>query len=256
MKDQLNREVKIDFIPNRIVCLVPSLTEMLVDLGLRDKIVGVTKFCVHPIDIRTTAQVVGGTKNLKIYKIEELKPDFILANKEENEFDGVETLSESYPVYVSDINSIEDLFQLINDLSEIFKIPKTSKELIENIEASFITFKREIKNLPKLKVAYFIWKDPWMIVGSSTFINYMLELNNFENVYKDFPRYPEVDIEKLKTLDYVFLSSEPFPFKDQHKAEFDIHPDRIKIVDGEYFSWYGSRLIKAFDYFQTLRDKL
>lgn len=256
MKDQLCRELQLNSIPNRIVCLVPSLTEMLIDLGLRDKIIGVTKFCVHPLDIKTTAEVIGGTKTIKINKIDALKPDFILANKEENEFEVIEKLSKNHSVYVSDINTIDDLFQLIKDLNEIFKIPETSKELSENIKASFIKFRRKIENEPKLKVAYFIWKRPWMVAGSSTFINYMLELNNFENVYKDLHRYPEVDIENLKSVDYVFLSSEPFPFKDQHKSEFEVDANRIEIVNGEYFSWYGSRLIEAFDYFQQLRDKL
>lgn len=256
MKDQLDRELNFEAIPSRMVCLVPSLTELLVDLGLLDKLVAVTKFCVHPKDIRTTTEVIGGTKSIKIEKIEELKPDFILANKEENEFEDVNTLSEHHSVYVSDISNIDDLFKLIQDLDEIFKIPKASKQLIENIEASFIKFRRKIENLPKLKVAYFIWRKPWMVVGSSTFINYMLKLNNFENVYEDLPRYPEVDLEKLKSVDYVFLSSEPFPFKDKHKAEFNMLSDKIKIVDGEYFSWYGSRLVKSFDYFQKLRDKL
>jgi ABC-type Fe3+-hydroxamate transport system substrate-binding protein len=95
-----------------------------------------------------------------------------------------------------------------------------------------------------------------MVVGSSTFINYMLALSGFENVYADLPRYPEVDIEKLKSVDYVFLSSEPFPFKEEHTREIPVDPSKIKIVDGEFFSWYGSRLIHAFDYFLELRDKL
>lgn len=256
MKDQLNRELNFESIPDRIVCLVPSLTEMLVDLGLQNKIVGVTKFCVHPKHIRTTSEVIGGTKTIKINKIEELKPHFILANREENEFEDIEKLSQNHSVYVSDIRKIDDLLQLIKDLNEIFKIPKTSKQLIENIEFNFIKFRKKIENEPRLKVAYFIWKDPWMVTGSSTFINYMLNLNNFQNVYEDLQRYPEIDIEKLKLVDYIFLSSEPFPFKEEHKSEFAIHPDKIKIVDGEFFSWYGSRLVKAFDYFEKLRDKL
>ncbi|MFO7745244.1 MAG: helical backbone metal receptor [Psychroflexus sp.] len=256
MKDQLNRALHFDITPGRIVCLVPSLTEMLVDLGLQDKIVGVTKFCVHPKDIRTTAEIVGGTKTIKTEKIEELKPDFILANKEENDFDNVEILSKDYLVYVSDINSIEDLLQLIWDLGEIFAIPYRSKQLADDIKTSFINFRREVKNYPKLKVAYFIWRNPWMVVGSSTFIDYMLKLNNFDNVYDDLPRYPEVSIHQLKSVDYVFLSSEPFPFKVQHKKEFEMNTHKIHIVDGEYFSWYGSRLVKAFDYFKQLRDKL
>lgn len=256
MKDQLHRALDVDTIPERIVCLVPSLTEMLVDLGLKHKLLGVTKFCVHPQDIRTHAEVIGGTKNIKHDSIQEINPDFILANKEENELEDVERLSESCPVYVSDINSIEDLLQLIRDLGELFSIPERSRQLADDIQTSFIKFSRETQHQPILKIAYFIWRDPWMVAGSSTFIDYMLKLNNFDNVYKDLPRYPEVDIHQLKPVDYIFLSSEPFPFKDQHKNEFEMNPDKIQIVDGEYFSWYGSRLLKAFDYFGQLRDKL
>lgn len=256
MKDQLKRSLHITSVPNRIVCLVPSLTEMLVDLGLKDKLVGVTKFCVHPEDIRSTAEIIGGTKTVKVDKIKSLQPDLILANKEENELEVIEKLTEDHSVYVSDINKIEDLLQLIRDIDEIFKILENSKQLVDSIETNFIKFRRKSKEQPKLKVAYFIWRDPWMVVGASTFINYMLELNNFENVYKELPRYPEVDIKNLVAVDYVFLSSEPFPFKDQHKLEFKIPAEKIKIVDGEYFSWYGSRLLQAFDYFLKLRDNL
>ncbi|SDG70486.1 ABC transporter substrate-binding protein [Psychroflexus sediminis] len=256
MKDQLHRALDVDTIPERIVCLVPSLTEMLVDLGVKHKLLGVTKFCVHPQDIRTHAEVIGGTKNIKHDSIQALSPDFILANKEENELEDIEQLSESHPVYVSDINSIEDLLQLIRDLGELFSIPERSSQLADDIQTSFIKFSRETRHQPTLKVAYFIWRDPWMVVGSSTFIDYMLKLNNFDNVYDDSARYPEVDIHQLKPVDYIFLSSEPFPFKDQHKKEFEMNPDQIHIVDGEYFSWYGSRLLKAFDYFGQLRDKL
>lgn len=256
MRDQLDRLLNFDSVPHRIVCLVPSLTEMLVDLGLKDKIVGVTKFCVHPKYIRKTAEVIGGTKSIKIGKIKGLQPDFILANKEENSFENINVLSENHSVYVSDIKTIDDLLELIKDLSEIFKIQQKANLLIEGIQTNFIKFRREMKNLPTLKVAYFIWRDPWMVTGSSTFINYLLKLNNFENVYEDLLRYPEVDIKSLKPVDYLFLSSEPFPFKDKHKLEFEMNPEKIKIVDGEFFSWYGSRLIKAFEYFNNLRNKL
>lgn len=256
MRDQLNREVNFNSIPLRIVSLVPSLTELLVDLGLRNKIVGVTKFCVHPKDIRKTAVVIGGTKTAKLDKIRSLNPDFILANKEENELDDVDELSRHHSVYVSDIKTIEDLFILIKDLNLIFNIHAEGNALIDKIQSSFIKFRRGMEDQPKVKVAYFIWRDPWMVAGNSTFINYMLKLNNFENVYDNLERYPEVELQNLKEVDYILLSSEPFPFKNKHKDEFKLNSEALKIVDGEYFSWYGSRLIKAFDYFEKLRDKL
>ena len=256
MKDQLGRILHIEATPKRIVCLVPSLTELLVDLGLESKLLGVTKFCVHPEHIRTTKTIIGGTKHLKIDKIMELKPDFILANKEENNKEDVESLSQNSIVYVSDIRSIEDLYQLIKDIENVFNVKEYSRQLIDEMEASFIKFKREIQNLPNLKVAYFIWKDPWMVVGSSTFIHYILGLCHFKNVYADVERYPEIEINHLKDVDLVLLSSEPFPFKAKHKSEIPAENSIIKIVDGEFFSWYGSRLIKAFSYFSNLRDNL
>lgn len=256
MRDQLNRALYFDFVPKRIVCLVPSLTEMLVDLGLQGKIVGVTKFCIHPNDIKKTAEVIGGTKSIKIDKIKDLHPDFILANKEENGFEDISLLSRRHLIYVSDIKNLEDLFQLIKDLGDIFRISTKADQLVRTIHASYNDFITEIQHLPRLKIAYFIWKEPWMVVGSSTFINYVLKLNNLENAYEDFQRYPEVNIKTLKPVDYLFLSSEPFPFKDKHKLEFEINPEKVIIVDGEFFSWYGSRLIKAFEYFKKLRNNL
>ncbi|PKG43664.1 helical backbone metal receptor [Psychroflexus sp. MES1-P1E] len=256
MKDQLGRGLYFETIPQRLVCLVPSLTELLVDLGLRSKLVGVTKFCVHPKDIKENAEIIGGTKNVKFDKIKALQPDFILANKEENTFEDIDLLSNDLKVYVSDINNLKDLKGLITDISFLFGVAEKGLQLIEDIESQFLDFQNFIKNKPKLKVAYFIWRNPWMVVGSSTFINYMLELNNFENVYAHLQRYPEVDIKALKRVDYVLLSSEPFLFKEAHKAELSVKDYKIEIVDGEYFSWYGSRLVKAFSYFKLLRDKL
>jgi ABC-type Fe3+-hydroxamate transport system substrate-binding protein len=256
MKDQLGRELHFETIPKRIVCLVPSLTELLVDLGLRPKLVGVTKFCVHPKDIKESVEIIGGTKNVKLDKIKVLQPDFILANKEENTLEDIYLLSNELKVYVSDINNLKDLKGLITDISFLFCEEEKGRQLIEDIESRFLDFQNFIMNKPKLKVAYFIWRSPWMVVGSSTFINYMLELNNFENVYAHLQRYPEVDIKALPNVDYVFLSSEPFPFKNGHKKELPVEDHKIEIVDGEYFSWYGSRLVKAFSYFKLLRDKL
>lgn len=256
MKDQLSRALNFEAIPKRIVCLVPSLTELLVDLGLRRKLVGVTKFCVHPKDIKKSVEVIGGTKNIKLDKIKTLQPDFILANKEENTFEDIDLLSNDFKVYVSDINNLKDLEGLITDVSFLFGVEEKGQQVIKDIESRFLDFKSFVRNKPRLKVAYFIWRNPWMVVGSSTFINYMLTLNNFENVYAHLQRYPEVDIKALKRVDYVLLSSEPFPFKNHHKPELPVEDHKIEIVDGEYFSWYGSRLIKAFSYFKLLRDKL
>lgn len=257
-KDQLGYTISLDKTPRRIVCLVPSLTELLVDLDLEENIVGVTKFCVHPSYIRKTKTIIGGTKTLKIDKLKQVKPDFILCNKEENTKDMVATCKEIAPTYVSDINSIEDTITLIKALATIFKCTKESTFLQDRLT----TFINNFTALPSTKkVVYFIWKDPWMVAGANTFINHLLELNGFSNVYANTSRYPEIDLQslqKVKSIDYFFLSSEPYPFKEKHlsflKTEFP--NTKMLLVDGEFFSWYGSRLLKAFDYFKKLQTQL
>lgn len=253
-KDQLNRPVLINDCPIRIVSLVPSITELLVDLGLEKHLVGITKFCVHPTDLRKRKVVVGGTKSVKLDKIKALNPHLILCNKEENSQEIVHTLEEIAPVHISDINTLEDCYELIKMYGAIFKVNGEADIIIDNIE-------KERKNLtlkfnsPR-SVAYFIWKAPYMVVGSNTFINAMLHEAGFHNVFEDEVRYPEIDLDhpKLKLAETIFLSSEPYPFKDDHILEIkESYPNKeVKIVDGEYFSWYGSRLIKAFEYFKKL----
>ena len=260
MKDQLNRQLTIENKPRRIVSLVPSQTELLVDLGLRDQIVGITKFCVHPSDLRSEKVVVGGTKQVHFDEIRELDPDIILCNKEENTPEMVAELEKICPVHISDINTIDDCLELIEMYGNLFGIELKSKDLIEIIQSKKQEFEIYTENFKELNVAYFIWKNPWMVVGSETFIDYILNLNRFKNVFADHSRYPEVELSELneKQLDVIFLSSEPFPFKEKHvNAMKTMFPNtKIQIVDGEMFSWYGSRLMKSFDYFKSLHQVL
>ena len=258
--DQLGRKVTLENTPKRIVCLVPSMTELLVDLGLEKNIVGVTKFCVHPDHIRKDKTIVGGTKTVHIHKIYALNPDIILCNKEENTREIVEQCKEIAPVHISDIKNIEDTLQLIKQYGEIFECEKKAEEIIHSIRKKNHDFQIATKNFPIFKVAYFIWRKPWMVAGNNTFINYLLRINKYENVLKNQERYPEVTLEDLKKkdFDFIFLSSEPYPFKEEHLNELqELFPNQqIVLVDGEYFSWYGTRLDKAFNYFLKLRKSL
>lgn len=258
--DQLNRKVKVPDVPKRIVSLVPSQTELLVSLGLEDSIVGVTKFCVHPKHIRKEKKIVGGTKKINYEKIAALHPDIILCNKEENTKEIVETLEKEYTVHVSDIVTVEEALEMIHQYGEIFKKEDQATLLISKIkteEQSLVDF--VAKKAPK-KVAYFIWKNPWMAVGKNTFVNEILELNGFVNVLADKSRYPEINedefIKLIDELDVILLSSEPFPFSEKHVEEVSkMYPNaknKMLLVDGEFFSWYGSRLAHAFAYFRTL----
>ena len=235
----------------RIVSLVPSITETLFDLGLTtDEIVGRTKFCIHPKDYVDKIEIIGGTKNLNIDKIKSLKPDFIIANKEENIKEQVEELMKDFKVLVTNVETLEDNYYLLKQLGHLFG--KEEKAQFFNLK-TYEAFDSQ-KSEKRLKVAYLIWKNPYMTVGGDTFISRILEELGFENLFKNEKRYPEIQLEDLKSADLIFLSSEPFPFKEKHIAEIQkvCKNQKIKIVDGEAFSWYGSHLAKCGKYYREL----
>lgn len=259
MKDQLIRTIDFKTVPTRIVSLVPSQTELLYDLDLENSIVGITKFCVHPPQLKKNKTIVGGTKKINIDKIIDLQPDIILCNKEENTEEIVLACQEICSVHVSDIVTIQDCLELIVQYGVIFKKKNEASKISDRIVVQLNQFNSFVQNKKSLKVAYFIWKDPWMVAGNNTFINHVLERNNFQNVFSKFDRYPEISVYDLPDdLDLILLSSEPFPFKQMHRKELQTYSNSAKLylVDGEMFSWYGSRLIKAFDYFKKLHHKI
>lgn len=261
LKDQLQREINIPNTPERIICLVPSLTELLCDLGLEKFIVGITKFCVYPYHLKQTKTIVGGTKNIKIDKIKGLKPDIILCNKEENTESIVTECNKITLVHVSNIFTLADVFHLIQQYGLLFSCRTEANKIIQKLNFKLSDFKEFTKEIPTKKVAYFIWRNPWMVAGNSTFINHLLQLNKFDNIYKNKDRYPEIELKKIRLEgdpDFVFLSSEPFPFKEEHAFEIGRHTHHAKTVfiNGELFSWYGSRLLKSFDYFKKLHQRI
>lgn len=250
--DQMGRTVLLPRPPQRIVSLVPSQTELLNDLGLNTSVVGITKFCIHPSTWRNHKVIVGGTKNFQLDVIEKLKPDLILGNKEENSKEKIESLCERYPVWMSDIFNLDDALVMIKAIATINEKSKEGEVIAQKIAKNF----SELKKLAMKSVLYLIWREPWMTVGKNTFIDAMLESIGLRNIVKD-QRYPAITLEEMKQLSpqYVFLSSEPYPFKDIHQRELKktLPESKIILVDGEMFSWYGSRLIKAPDYFRTLK---
>lgn len=254
--DMMGREVAIDFPPKRIVSVVPSQTELLYDLGLDEEVVGITKFCVHPDSWFRSKNRVGGTKQLNIEKIRELKPDLILANKEENEREQIEALADEFPVWLSDISTVHDALTMIRSAGAIVDKAEEAEKLAESIEANFSSLRKA--NMPK-RVAYFIWYKPWMSVGQDTFINNMIGTIGWENVLRDYSRYPELTLEQLAEHDpeLILLSSEPYPFKEKHIGEIEavLPGAEVKLVDGEMFSWYGSRMLKATSYFTQLLNE-
>jgi len=247
--DQTGREVKIPFPPRRIVSLVPSITELLFDLGLENEVVGVTKFCIHPANNKPR---IGGTKRLHLAAIKALQPDLIIANKEENEREQVENLMQDHPVWVTDVHNLETALEMITQLSLITDRAEKGNQFVLEIKNAFAELALIEKKPVKTKVAYYIWKDPWMVAGGDTFISSMLEQCGWENVFKDKTRYPEISPAALMHTDcqLVLLSSEPFPFKETHSSFFK--NINVRLVDGEMFSWYGSRILRAAAYFRDI----
>jgi ABC-type Fe3+-hydroxamate transport system substrate-binding protein len=239
--------------PRRIVSLVPSQTELLADLGLEEEVVGVTKFCVHPAHWLKEKTVIGGTKQLHLDRIRQLQPDLIIANQEENDREQVLTLAREFPVWGSRVVDLPSAWEMITAIGAITGRESAAQQLVGSIRDEFV----QLEQFPLRSAAYLIWRKPYMASGGDTFIHAMLRRAGFTNVFGDQDRYPEVSPEALAAADpeVILLSSEPYPFGEKHLAELSaICPKaEIRLVDGEMFSWYGSRLLKAARYFRKLR---
>lgn len=255
--DQLNRMIEISAMPQRIISLVPSQTELLFDLGLDKEVIGITKFCVHPENWFRNKQRIGGTKNVNVDLVSSLKPDLVIANKEENKKEQVEALEKIAPVWISDVNNTTSAFDMMQSVGEITGKQEKANELIHQIKNDLASLSKPIKNY---RTAYLIWKDPYMTVGGDTFIHDMLRLSGFENVFGDVTRYPQIITEELisKKTELILLSTEPYPFKQKHidELQFQLPGAKILLVDGEMFSWYGSRMLYAAGYLNGVMKRI
>ncbi len=237
--DQMDREVTFSFPPRRIVSLVPSQTEYLIDIGA--PVVGRTKFCIHPGGVVKEIPVVGGTKKFRFEEIGKLKPDLIIGNKEENYQEGISILEKKFPVWMSDIYSLEDAFNMMTTVGHLCDLEDSSDQVVKECKRAI----EKVKNSKMGTVIYLIWRNPWMAAGKNTFIDHLIDHLGFENVLLD-GRYPELTTDQIQSLrpERILLSSEPYPFKENHLHELQsVFPNaEIELVDGELYSWYGSRL--------------
>jgi len=259
LTDQTGRTISLNTPARRIVSLVPSQTELLSDLGLNEEVVGITKFCVHPKEWFQTKPRVGGTKQIHPDIIRRLNPDLIIANKEENVKEQIEELSADFPLWISDVSNLESAYQMINQVGMMTGKENDAMTLTAQIKTKFSEYQ---SCLParRLRALYLIWQHPYMSVGGDTFIHSMMEAAGLQNIFADKCRYPELTISDLDNMSpaLLLLSSEPFPFKQKHVDELQPHLPKTKIilVDGEMFSWYGSRLLEAPTYFKKLLEEL
>lgn len=253
----MGHSITLPALPQRIVSLVPSQTELLFYLGLTDQIVGITKFCIHPQPLVKQKTVIGGTKNFRFDVIDELQPDLIIGNKEENYKEGIEALQQKYPVWMSDIYTLEDALQMMEQVGLLTGTAARAAALAQEISTGFEGIQPA---QPTIHTAYFIWREPYMAAGSHNIIDHILQRCGFRNAFSDMARYPEISAEQLRDAapQLILLSSEPYPFKEKHIAEFQsLCPQAlVKVVDGEMFSWYGSRLLYAPDYLQQVVDEV
>jgi ABC-type Fe3+-hydroxamate transport system substrate-binding protein len=246
-----NNSFDLSFVEMKIISLIPSITELLFDLGLEDEVVGITKFCVHPQTWFRNKTRIGGPKSIDIEKINLLQPDLIIANKEENVKEQIEQL-QSRNVIVTDVNNYEEALEMIQSVGRLVRKEVEALHLIKSIQQKFSSL--QIKE--QKTAAYLIWKAPYMTIGHDTFIHSMMERAGFKNVFSQWNRYPTITIDELKNLqpEYILLSSEPYPFKQKHIEELSpmLPHQKMMLVDGEMFSWYGSRMLLAAEYFGQL----
>lgn len=250
--DQMGTPIQLSAPPRRIVSLVPSQTELLFDLGLGDQVVGVTKFCVHPASARKTKTIIGGTKKFDLDRIKSLQPDLAIGNKEENYPEGIEAIRRICPVWMSDVITLDDAHQMIEGVSLLTGKKEEGTMMLKEITDAFSS----IKTVSSRRILYLMWYDPWMAAASGTFIHSVIERAGWINVAAEQTRYPMITGKQILDMnpDVVLLSSEPFPFGPKHEAEIrQWLPDAVvRFVDGEFFSWYGSRLRLAPNYIQSL----
>jgi ABC-type Fe3+-hydroxamate transport system substrate-binding protein len=255
--DSMGNRVKWEVPAQRVVSCVPSVSELVYALGAGHRLVGCTKFCVYPPQLRDQCTLVGGTKNLNLSTIRNLKPDLIIGVKEENRKGPLEALKSEFPVYIADVVTLENALGLISDVGCLLGLEEQASQMIHSIRRDM-----EATTGPALakrkKVLYLIWKNPWMVAGGDTFIHHCLHWGGWDNLMHNHFRYPTVSMEEMKKWDpeEIFLSSEPYPFgeEDQMLLEKEFPSAKIRLVDGSLFSWYGSRMLQMKQYFASLQD--
>ena len=247
--------------PRRIVSLCPSITETLIDFGLSDQIVGVTRFCIHPADVVGDLKKVGGTKDPNIDAILAAKPDLVLMNAEENRREDYEILAREVAVDVSEPRRVEDVPALLRHLGQITGVQRGAQRATELEDAmDRLARARTDRNHRKFSFAYMIWQNPWMTVSSSTYVDDLLSLAGGENIFAHADtRYPTVDLEDIqrRTPDIVLLADEPFPFKSSHakSVESQTHIP-TEVISGDDCCWHGVRSIRGVHLATELFERL
>ena len=256
VEDALGKQFDSDSRYRRIVSLVPSQTEYIINLigdNTTYKVLCRTKFCIHPSNKVSDITIVGGTKQIHINKIKALNPDIVICNKEENTQEIVKEIEPHFQVFTTEIISIDSALDYMMRIAKLLDLADNGNKINTQIKQAIIGY----QPIEQKKAIYLIWKNPYMAAGGDTFIDKMMYAAGFNNVLHDQMRYPSVTIDEIKALrpNVIFLSSEPYPFEDKHLSEFDKLDITTCVVDGEMFSWYGTRMLKSWKYFKKLSKK-
>jgi ABC-type Fe3+-hydroxamate transport system substrate-binding protein len=243
----------------RIVSLVPSLTELLCDLGLADHLVGRTGFCIHPRETVKRIPKIGGTKDVDIDKVRAAAPTHLVGNIDENRREQVDALARFVPhVIVTHPNTPEDNLELFRLLGGIFQREAEAEQLAAAFRAAREELRRTTQSLPRQRVLYLIWKDPWMTVARDTYVSAMLAAAGWDTQpAKSTQRYPAIEAAApwRADIDRVLLSTEPYRFAEKHLTEAAACFGKpAQLIDGEMVSWYGSRAIAGLRYLAQLRQ--
>ena len=248
----------------RIASFVPSITELLIDLGLAGNLVARTQFCIHPAETVKNIRAVGGTKKVSIPKLKTIAPTHAVLNIDENTKEMAEALRAFVPsVIVTHPIEPRDNFALYRLLGGIFGKAREAEALCTRLQTAMSDLEAFARDLPVVRVCYFCWKDPWMTVSRDTYIARTLALVNFESVrHDDTVRYPEVVIDEalFEETDLFHFSSEPYAFSPEEIGVFakahGLPQGACVAIDGEYASWYGSRAIAAMSYLRRFAETL
>lgn len=260
--DAVGCTVRVKKYPHRIVSLVPSITETLFDLGLEAEIVGRTNFCIRPREKALKVKRVGGTKDPNIDEIAALSPDLILLNAEENRPGDIEALSRHWPAYVSFPKKATEGIDLIREIGRLTGRERAAEAMALRAESEMKKARLDLQAKPEVRIAYLIWRNPYMTINGDTYISDMIQVCGGKNVFEDWPkRYFEIGIEDLKRAspDMILLPSEPYKFREKHAAELStckeilaVRENKVLLVQGDLFCWYGSRVVAAFGYLRSL----
>lgn len=258
--DALGRTVPLSGSPRRVVSLVPSLTEYLFAIGAGERLVGVTDYCIEPAAAVANLPKVRGTKNPDRELIRTLQPDLVLASKEENRQRDVVAFEAAHiPVYVTDIQSVNDAVTQLAALAAILEATPAAVPLLDAIRAELAAGTHQ----PTRRTLTFIWRDPWMAVGGATYADDLLRRCGAENVALGMSgRYPRATLEEFMHLapEVILLPDEPYRFTEADRAAFApfatvpaVSANRIHLCDGMLLTWYGPRTVEAL---RTLRGVL